>query len=137
MDLVYIALAEYASKTEDGGMNVMSFIDAVGTSELPLVMPSLYVILMLEGDAQRETEDFDVSLECTYVDPTGEPTEAVFESHGTIRMVNKVADLGHPRSGRVFTKISGAEFPNYGSYEVAARVNEGAPVKTWFDVRSL
>jgi hypothetical protein len=137
MNLVYVALAEYASKTEDGGINVMSFFDTLGTSDLPLVMPSLYVILMLESDAERETEDFEVSLECSFLDPTGEPTEALFKSIGKLRMVHSVTHVGHPKSARAFTMIRGAEFPNYGTYEVAARVNEGDPVKTWLDVRPL
>ena len=62
MDVKLAVLADFASVTREGKLNILGIFDEVNPATLPAVLPIIYVVVMLEAGAAEVDSEKNIAL---------------------------------------------------------------------------
>jgi hypothetical protein len=119
MDVRLAVLADFASITREGKLNILGIFDEINTQNLPVQLPVFYVVVSYEaGPAEFDTK------KSTQI--------AVTDDDGNV-MVRLEQDITVSRARRPGTRstmnqiigIAGLPFPKAGDYQFAVLIDGG------------
>jgi len=117
MDVKFAVLADHASITREGKLNVLGIFDVINTPSLPVVLPVFFVVISYEAGAAEF--DTDKNIEIVLTDEDG----------NILQRMKQVLHVDRPKmAGTVFTTnqlatIIGAKFDKVGSFQFDILVN--------------
>lgn len=121
MKLELAVLADYASQTADGKLNVMGIFQGFGAASFPTAMPLMNVVLILEMTKSEigHTQQLAVKL----VDEDGNP---LFQIGGEMKVELTTAQIPHgappPRQNQII-RLQNIPIPGPGIYAVDILIN--------------
>jgi hypothetical protein len=123
MDIKLAVLADFASMTREGKLNILGIFDEINTPKLPAQLPIFYVVVSYEaGPAEFDSEK---SAQIAVTDADG---------NVMVRLEQKIVVLRASRPGTRSTMnqisgIVGLPFPKAGDYQFAILI-DGREEKT-------
>ena len=117
MEIKFAVLADHASITREGKLNVMGIFDAINAPKLPITLPIFYCVVSYESGA----EEYD----------TMQKTETVLcdaDGTGLLRLAQDIKIGRPPVIGNMVTAnqisgIAGFQFKKTGNYQFDIRVS--------------
>jgi hypothetical protein len=117
MEVKFAVLADYASITREGKLNILGIFDAINTEKFPIALPSFFVVASLTaGAAEFET---DKNIKIVLCDEDG---NCLFSAEQVIHVTRP------NKAGALFTTnqiaaIVGFPFKKAGDYQFSILVN--------------
>jgi hypothetical protein len=117
MELKFALLADHASETRDGKLNIMGTFDAIWGTEAPAAHPKCFLVARLEASVVEGTEHtFRVSLH------DGNGNVAGLQSPDLpLRFVP--SGPGRPMIANLVLDLTGLHLPQFDDYEFLIRVD--------------
>jgi hypothetical protein len=125
MDVKLAVLADFASITREGKLNILGIFDEINTPELPAQLPMFYVVVSYEaGPAEFDTEK---STQIAVTDADGNVMVRLQQDI----TVSRVRRPGTRSTMNQITGIVGMPFPKAGDYQFAILIDgrEGTTIR--------
>lgn len=125
MQVTMCELADYASTTNTGNLNVLGIFTSIMAAKLPARHPSMVLVLRVEGTAAEAERHHTIELHL--MDPDGE---------SVARMKNEFPPHHTPQafSANHIIQIQDAQLAKYGGYTVSVFVNDDLKATRSFEV---
>lgn len=117
MEVKLAALADFASLTREGKLNILGVFDRLRPPMLPFVLPMMHLVVVFDSSpAEPETEK---SVNIILMGADG---QKLFAVENTMR-VGPVKYPGIRPSSNLIVALAGVQFTNPGDYQFSVLVN--------------
>lgn len=116
MNVSLALLADYASVSREGKLNIMGIFDSIMATSVPTAHSQLQLVATVEGSHEDAGKEHPLAIEL--VDPTG---ETVFKINGTITFGK--APTGDLVKANSTIQLNNLVFKHFGRYRFRISVN--------------
>ncbi len=132
MKLLLAALADYASVSQDGKLNIMGIFLEINAQVLPFPLPQIYLVFSLEAEPAEYDEERLIRVVLRHENGDGSD---ILDFQGSVRVPQP------ERQGRVVTNqligLSGVSLEHPGKYTFSIKVGEEEVATVPLDVNVI
>lgn len=120
MNITFAVLADYASISRDGKLNIMGMFEQIGASSVPVRHPEMRLVLRMEVESAEFGRDHRIEIRC--MDEDGEDLLRL-EAGITIEKKMDTHASVHTHTADHILDIRGLTFKKFGGYTFSIFAN--------------
>lgn len=131
MNITFAVLADYASISRDGKLNIMGMFEQIGSPSVPVRHPEMRLVLRMEVESAELGRDHRIEIRC--MDEDGED---LLRLEADIKMEKKTDTHAsvHTHKSDHILDIRGLTFKKFGGYSFSIFANNDLKKTIRFDL---
>lgn len=130
MNITFAVLADYASISRDGKLNIMGMFEQIGASSVPVRHPEMRLVLRMEVESAELGRDHRIEIRC--MDEDGEALLCL-EADLKLEKIDMQTSVQTHKSDHILD-IRGLTFKKFGGYTFSIFANNDLKKTIRFDL---